>query len=250
MYPLKLLFKVFLAPNPVNRQSKINRLKDYIILHNKPELLLLHKEINKILDYSHSDWHEYDYGQSYYYQSYSEISISGLRNTESRIDEMNLKNLIKGKNVLEIGSNTGFITLSLANFAASITAIESNPFLVNISKHRAKYLKNKNISFIAKKFENYKTNKHFDVVLSLANHATIDNQTSHTLNEYFFKCSKLLSKDGIIIFESHPLRFENPSINNTLNEFSKFFHIKLQKHLQSGTILDKGRTMVVGNLRD
>ena len=238
------------SSNPVQRQSIINRFKDYLSLSNNKELLLLHKEINDILEKSINDWHAYDYGQSYYYQSYKKISITGLRDTESRIKEMGLTDLIKEKNVFEVGSNTGFISLNIASFTNSVTAIENNQFLVDIANACAKYLDINNVNFIVDQFENYKSKNNFEVVLSFANHSTIDNQTSQSLGDYFLKCSRLLHKNGILVFESHPPGFEKANLSNTIKEISKLFEIKSQKNLKLGSKLDQKRTMIVGKLKD
>ena len=249
MYFFKLIAEAFVTKNAVKRQSMINRSKDYLSLSKNTNLLELHKNINGILETSINKWNAYDYGQSYYYQGFKRLSITGLRNTESRIKEMELTSIAKGKNVLEIGSNAGFISLILANYASSVTAIENNPFLVEISNSCKKFLNQDNIKFVSTKFENYKINKQFDLVLSFANHSTIDNQISLALNDYFFKCSKLLSQNGMIVFESHPPGFEKPSLENTLKIISKYFEIILEKKITKGTKLDKGRTVVIGKLK-
>ena len=72
----------------------------------------------------------YDYRQSYFYQGYKELGLSGLRNTEARIEAMGLLDIVAGKSIFEVGMNTGFLFMQLAASARHVTGVEINPFLV------------------------------------------------------------------------------------------------------------------------
>ena len=69
------------------------------------------------------------------------INIKGSRSTEKRFNEYNIGSLFsKNKNVLDIGSNCGFVSLYTSEFVKSVTGVEINPFLVKISNDTKEFL--------------------------------------------------------------------------------------------------------------
>ncbi|MDP6124510.1 MAG: hypothetical protein QGH20_01995, partial [Candidatus Latescibacteria bacterium] len=54
------------------------------------------------------------------------LGITGLRDTKGRVDSMELADHVKAKRVLEIGCNSGFLSLSVA--AAKTDGFDLNPF--------------------------------------------------------------------------------------------------------------------------
>ena len=54
--------------------------------------------------------------------------------SEERVEQLNLKSRVIGKSVLDIGSNTGFILLSLAKEINKGIGVELNPYLVKTGK--------------------------------------------------------------------------------------------------------------------
>ena len=63
-----------------------------------------------------------DYGSGYFYQSYESLGIFGIRSLK-KINSLNLNKYIVNRNVLDIGSNSGFFSLSLAAKANNIVGI-------------------------------------------------------------------------------------------------------------------------------
>ena len=69
------LIKAIFCLNKLKKLSLIHRQKDYISLAEKPELLTLHYKINKQLLKGTLEWDSYDYGEGYFYQSFSKVGI-------------------------------------------------------------------------------------------------------------------------------------------------------------------------------
>jgi hypothetical protein len=59
-----------------------------------------------------------------------------------------------------------------------------------------------NVDFFTSRFEDFSTNKKYDVIFSLANDDTIDGNTEFSFNEYVRKIKSLLNKNGHLMFET------------------------------------------------
>ena len=112
---------------------------------------------------------------------------------------MKLREHLKGKTVLNIGTNAGFLPLEVADICSSIDALDINPYLIRIAKVSAEFLNIHNVNFWAGTFEDYNENKTYDVVLSFANHSTYDHNTKQTVEDYFKKCHKYIKDGGILL---------------------------------------------------
>lgn len=238
-----------LIPDSLERISACNRLKDYgkMMASSDKELWKLHERLENIRNEMSENYTSYDYGNGYYYQSMPSLNISGYRDTADRIEKLNLKELVSDKTVLDVGSNTGFILLTLAQEIKKGIGIELNPYLVSTAKEVQKYLGAENIEFIPTPFENYDSNDiQFDVILSLANHSTYDGNTQQTLESYFQSIFNLLSINGIFIFESHPPQHEpNEKLEKTISVIEKYFDIKEKPQITMKGFLDKNRTYII-----
>ena len=104
------------------------------------------------------------------------------------------------KTVLDIGSNMGLVSIHLADFVKKVIGIEINPYVVNIGNSIKEELKVENVEFIKTRFEDYKTDEKFDIVLSLANDHTIDKNTEFTIFEYLEKISVAAVSHQIYLF--------------------------------------------------
>lgn len=240
------LWEAVRTGNKLRRMAAFNRLADYMAISGQPDLIDLHRAINLVLVEARS-LAAYDYGEGYFYQGFKKLHITGFRNTEARYGAMELKKYLAGKNVLDIGCNSGFLSLYCAETARRVTGIEYNPYLIDIAKLCAGHLKIDNVEFQAKTFEDFapSENPQFDAVLSFANHSTYDQQTRHTLEEYFDKCKRLLSPDGLFLFESHAPDYEGDKLEKTLDILKERFTILHSRVLNSGSFLDVGRTYIV-----
>jgi len=243
--PVRFFWDLLFLRRPVARIALKNRSKDYFELTKRPELFPLHRHLNQILYEAVSQGDGYDYGEGYFYQSMAAINITGLRNTEKRIEAMHLQEFVSQKNVLEIGCNSGFLSLSIAPWAKSITGFDIMPYLSKIARTVAAYLNITNARFLTSAFEDYAEGLTYDVVLSFANHATFDGQTRQKLEAYFEKCARYCCEGGMLIFESHPPAFEGTALKKAISLIEERFLIIDQKVLNYGTFLDTGRTYIV-----
>ena len=170
-----------------------------------------------------------------FYQGFDKIGIIGSRSTEKRFNEYNIGSLFsKNKNVLDIGSNCGFVSLYTSEFVKSVTGVEINPFLVKISNDTKEFLNIQNVKFVCSTFEEYNTEEKFDIVYSFANDSTIDDNTTFNFEEYIQKILFLLSSGGLLIFESQALDVLVPSkFQSKLEILEKYFIISEKRKVSS-----------------
>ena len=249
---IHILLRAGFTHNKLKALSLRNQSMDYknLLKLDDDGLWGLHSRLENIRVKSGAGYDGYDYGQGYNYQSFKSIFLSGYRQTEDRIVDLDLRRHLIGKSVFDIGCNAGFLLLQLSNDISSGCGIDINPSLIDTANAVKDHLDVKNIDFKCITFEEVNEESKFDVVLSCANHSTYDGNTKHTLNEYFRKCASLLNDNGKIIFESHPPQLEpEDKLQETLEVLKTFFNIEtIQKTSLSG-FLDKDRTIVIGQLR-
>tara|TARA_B100000378_G_scaffold4094_1_gene3775 strand:+ start:312 stop:968 length:657 start_codon:yes stop_codon:yes gene_type:complete len=196
----------------------------------------LHSILKNHLEEQSKKWPHFIYSKEQgFYQGFDKIGIVGSRSTEKRFNEYNIENLFsKNKNVLDIGSNCGFVSLYTSEFVKNVIGVEINPFLVKISNDTKAFLGIKNANFICSKFEEYKTDKKFDIVYSFANDSTIDSNTTFNFEEYIQKILFLLSSGGLLIFESQALDVLVPSkFQSKLEILEKYFIISEKRKVSS-----------------
>lgn len=158
-----------------------------------------------------------DFGRGEFYQSLEEIGIKGQRPTEERIQRYGLNDIVKGKRVLDIGCNCGFLDLRLGLAAQSVNGVEHNKSLVKIAEKVKKYLGRKNISFEVGDFKNYTAKRKYDVILSFAVHYWI----GLTAEEYCKKIISMLETGGVLVFESQDIEIDEAEFEKYCREFEK-----------------------------
>lgn len=239
-------FSSIFTSKPLKRVSLQNRMKDYqaLLKLNDQKQWNLHYQINQILANQTTEYENYDYGEGYFYQGFKDLGISGFRNTSDRIDKLKLKTLLKDKTVIDIGCNAGFLLSALASDIHEGYGFDINPYMIQIAKTVKNHLNIKNCHFDTTAFEDLKpSTKKYDAVLSLANHSTYDNNTKHSIDEYFRRCFDLLNPAGLLVFESHPPQLENPErVAEVKKVISKYFEIYESNHYEFKSFLDKNRT--------
>ena len=148
---LKKKIKSFLIANSLKRLSINNELHDYSLMlkSSNKKLWKLHEKLEKIRHDIKENYQSYDYGNGYYYQSLEALNISGYRDTEEKIKQLDLEQRLKCKSVLDIGSNTSFILLSLAKTIDHGIGAELNPYLVASGREIQTYLGYKNIELLS-----------------------------------------------------------------------------------------------------
>ncbi len=247
MAPWIFLWDLWLkAKTNEGKLGLLNRRNDYLRLAGKPTLFTLHSQLNALLAEAQQAWGSYDYGEGYFYQSFSRVGVSGLRQTEARIESMELKRHLKGQRILEIGCNSGFISLALAEVIASSQAFDINPHLIQIADTVRKHLEISNVSFSTSAFETFAGTGPYDAVLSFANHATYDGNTHQNLKAFFERCHTLLKPGGLLLFESHPPELENArALEEVKKIMTESFKIESEKMLSTGSYADRRRTFIV-----
>jgi SAM-dependent methyltransferase len=247
--PMRFAMDAARAETSLRARSIRNRQKDYSGLAQRPELLIVHREMNRQLARQAAEWDTYDYGEGYFYQSSDQLAITGLRDTTARITAYGLDTLLANRRVLEIGCNTGFLTLAVAPAAAEIVAFELNPYLIEIARIGGRFLRVENVRFEVAAFEDFATDELFDDVVSFANHHTYDGNTRQGLEEYFERAHALTRPAGRLIFESHPPELEGDGFDGTVAIIERFYNIdRLEVH-EYGTFLDANRRFIVATRR-
>jgi 2-polyprenyl-3-methyl-5-hydroxy-6-metoxy-1,4-benzoquinol methylase len=163
---------------------------------------------------------------------------------------MALADRVRGKTVLEIGCNSGFLSVAIARSAAAIVGFDINPHLISIAEAAATHAGISQCVFKTSTFESFEAEEPFDCVLSFANHSTHDGNTKQSLENYFEKCWVLTRPGGRLLFESHPPAHEGDGLKRVLEILERRFSIQHQEVLTYGTFLDTGRTFVVADRRE
>lgn len=143
------------------------------------------------------------YVQGYFYQGLEELGIAGAKPTGYRFTQYDVDEILKDADVLDIGSNTGFVSVYCAKLARSVTGVELNPYLNRMARETAQYLGLTNVDFVESDFRDYRTDRKFDVVLSLSNHHTIDGNLDLGFEQHMSRIADLLRPGGVMLFESH-----------------------------------------------
>ncbi len=215
--------------------------KDKTATVSKSDLRVLHDSIKTELEKQRTTWKGAFYP---FYQGYQRIGINGLRNTEKRVANYNLLQYLNATDtVLDIGCNTGYIALEISKNVAQVEGLEINPHLINVANLVKNHLQITNARFVPVSFEEFKGEKQYSVILSLASHETWDNNSTFTFNEYVEKMVKLCAPQGLLIFESHDLTKEN--MPKMLSVLLKYFDFELQKKLEKEHRLMPERMLLV-----
>lgn len=214
----------YLNLNPLVVQATKDRWNDYKNAKTNPGLKSLRKKLMGHLRRQRKNWHLYQYGFGYFYQGWDRVGITGARATEIRFNQYKLDSILKPyMQVLDIGANACMLTCAIAEKVAHVDALEFNPYQLAVGKDIAEYLNIKNISFIQADFQNYETNKTYDVILSCANHQTVDGNMAPDLLEYFEKLHNMLNENGILLFETHCFDNENPEFHRFMDSLSSLY---------------------------
>jgi SAM-dependent methyltransferase len=169
----------------------------------RPEIKPVQEAIYELLFLQALNWPKaYCAGNAY--QGSDRLGIAGGKPNEVRMQQYEIDSLLDHtQNVLDIGSNMGFMSLYLAERCKRVDALEYNPYLSQIGQTAASALAIENASFRCGDFFLFRPRDKYDVVLSLANHATIDNRLSVSFEDYIQKIYSLLHDGGYFFFESH-----------------------------------------------
>ena len=162
----------------------------------------IQRRLRKHLKDQQREWKR-GYTNGYFYQGLEELGINGAKPTGFRFAQYQVDELLKDADVLDIGSNAGFVAIYCARRARSVVGVELNPYLNRIAEDAAEYLGVKNLSILGSDFASYVTDQTFDVVLSLSNHHTIDGNLNMGFEGHIVRIANLLRPGGVMLFESH-----------------------------------------------
>jgi SAM-dependent methyltransferase len=168
-----------------------------------PERIELLDRVFGLLEMQSKNWGK-PYCAGYAYQGYARIGLAGVKPTEMRLAAYGFLPWLKpDMSVLEIGCNNGFMAIELARHAGTVDALEYNPFLVEIGRITAEAFSQQNVHFEVADFSTWMPRKRYDVVLSFANHCTIDGNLAVEFESFVAKLWQLTNDDGWLLFESH-----------------------------------------------
>lgn len=169
----------------------------------EPAQLPVLDRIFGLLDMQLQQWPK-AYVAGYAYQGYERLGIAGAKPSQERLANYGFLPWLQPQmTVLDVGCNNGFMAIEIARHVASVTAIEYNPFLVEIARVAAEALGQRNVAFEVADFSSYVPPQRFDVVISFANHCTIDGNLSVELEAFVAKLWAVCAEDGWLLFESH-----------------------------------------------
>ena len=215
-----------------------DKTKDRASLVFKPALIPLHYKIWKHLGQQKINWIYYKYSSGYLYQGWDRLGLTGSRPTEKRFIDYGLNTILKPHmEVLDIGANVGFLALACAEKVAHVDAVEFNPFLVAIGEDAASFLGIKNISFYNQDFQKFEVKKQYDLIMSYANHNTVDGNMNPDIRGYFERMHNLLKPDGTLLFESH--HHEPSDFHSFMDSLSDLFIREERKFFLSRSV-DEG----------
>jgi len=200
------------------------------------ELEKLHKKLRKHVENQIKEWDSFVYAsENGFYQGFEEIKIDGCRPTEQRFERYGIeKYLSKDKIALDIGCNCGFLTIHLSKFLKYIDGVEINPYLTNIGKDTKEFLGIQNLHFHTSGFEEFKADKKYDIVFSLANDNTIDGKTKFTFLEYIEKIQNLLKSGGLLMWETVSMDTYDPELFDPKRKvFKEFFKLLDERMVKS-----------------
>lgn len=154
-------------------------------------------------------------------------------------------NFIKGRNtLLDIGCNSGILTLLLANNIKSVEGVE--PVVPLPSKQTLEENNINNCIFHSSNFKDFSDefNKKYDVVLALAVNYHINKHDKISPDDIVTKYLNFLNENGIIIIETHAIgnHFKNRvSEHKEQMEVDKIVIDLLKKKCDIIKILDSNR---------
>ena len=166
------------------------------------KLARLHQEIAKL-------WAAYretpnmrfgDFGLPY--QSFTPAYIPGSRDTDVRVKAYDLERLATGQRVLDLGANSGFLTLEAAKLASHTVGVEHAQALVEIGKCVRAFMALDSCQLICGDAATFASDTPFDLVIAAAVHGWFDipllNLARHLAH--------LTAPGGAVLFESQGQR--------------------------------------------
>lgn len=161
-------------------------------------------------------------------QGLKALGIEGRRDCDKRFEMYKLDSILKkNMNVLELGSNCGFLSCLIAERVMNVTGIEMDPILVEVANEAKRVLNIPNVNFKKMKFEDYSiSSDKFDFVLSCQMHMWV----KLPFVIYIGKVCSKISDGGYLLFESHDLQ----TIDKNIHQKLEIIMSKKMKLIHSG----------------
>lgn len=153
-----------------------------------------------------------------FYQSLEELNIAGKRNTFERFERYGLPKLLKPEHeVLDIGCNTGFFSITTARYVKHVDGIDNKRINILTGKLAKRRLNVDNVLLRRSTFEKFTTNKQYDVVYSFAVHHWVN----LSVKEYAKRVRSLMKPKALLVLESHDLSNLDKHFEQVVRKFSE-----------------------------
>ena len=208
-------------------QTTKRRVRDRLVVPLRyPSLLPLHRRLRRHLKGQQREWPHLKYSFGYFYQGWDRIKASGARSTEARFESYGLADLLtEDMTVLDVGCNVGFLAMAVAERVKHVDAVELNPYLVAIGKDVSEFLGIENVTFHQMDFLEFKPGGNYSLIMSFANHKTIDGNMDPDLRDYFLRLYDMLEDDGVLLFETHQYDNDSDEFHACVESLSELFPI-------------------------
>jgi len=138
-------------------------------------------------------------GHYNHYQSLKHLGINGIRSTDERYDLYKIEDVINHEmNILDIGCNIGCFDFLMSEKVNSIDGFDNCKEHIDTANKIKELIKADNCNFQYSEINNFKSNKKYDFIMSLAVHSNNINRFSELLNLY----KKYLKPGGHLLIES------------------------------------------------
>lgn len=183
--------------------SENYEIKNYLWPMNKAKMLSSFRFFEDIMDkYKRA---ASVYGGGRFYQSFTELGISGTRDTQERLAIYQVDRFLNREStVLDIGCNCGFLDLQMCSRVKWVEGIEIEPLLVEIAEETRKYMGIENAHFLCGDFYTLDIKKQYSAIFSFAVHSNIM-VSGASEREYVDKVYESILPEGYLFFESHNL---------------------------------------------
>ena len=139
----------------------------------------------------------------------------------------------KDMDVLDIGSNNGFIACHIAPHVKSVDGIELNPYLNKIAEDTKAYLGIDNVRILEADFVTFEPDRKYGAVFSLSNHHTIDGNLDMNFESYIKKIYDMLEPRGLLFFESHDIDTGDKDLDLKFEIASCYFELEKYKMVRA-----------------
>ena len=174
------------------------------------------------------------FGRGDLYQSLDDFDIPGQRPTNERFGIYKLEKHLKSDfDILDIGSNCGFLTLKMAEYVKSAKGIEIADSLVHVSKLAQTFTKRTNVQFVQSNFNQIKHTEKYDFICSFAVHFWL----GADITKYAKKLHGMLNPNGMVLFESQNIETFDKDWDKKVEKFKQVGF----EEIETGELKDDGK---------